>query len=41
MGREGKYFCDHMTICLGPLKDKTDIKKIEQLTGEKAVYENN
>jgi len=32
MGREGKEFCDHMTICLGPLKDKSDIGKEVTLT---------
>lgn len=36
MGRlengQTKYFCDHMTICLGPLKDKTNIGKEVTLT---------
>lgn len=29
---ETKYFCDHMTICLGPLKDKSTIGKEVTLT---------
>ncbi len=32
MGRNGGYFCDHMTICLGPLKDKTDLGKEVAIT---------
>jgi len=32
MGKEAKYFCDHMTICLGPLKDKSDLGKEVTIT---------
>jgi predicted kinase len=32
MGKDGKYFCDHMTICLGPLKDKSDLGKEVTIT---------